>query len=386
MWIPVFFVLHASAAEPAVRKDAEGLFGGGNTIEFTVLDINAHFAAARHVYTLNDEEERPVPCTYPGLEEHPTAGLALALFELNTGKVTTFDVYETAHDGGSTDTPKPCTERAAAKKQRDAAKAAFKKAGLDPDTRPQPKIDYATRRGSRGEPLLPSVIPVGVDLHEDGSETHVYTLELHWKEHPMHVKHTVEYAFQGSTTVELADKKQVFYRATRDYDLMQAGTGDIRFEKGYTTPAGMVFVEVFHSFTAMRDAGHSFRYGMTPPIPEWSPWVELAFELQPEKTPTPASQTITLRVGQPGKAPSRFDIGELEGPCFPFSSTTPTSLSVSCPDGGRSVTIQAKKEGDFVVVDKYVSRTSTKEKERPPERLHQIPLPPNAHIRTLLGF
>jgi hypothetical protein len=117
MLIPFLFLLQAALAGPAVRTDSEGLMGGGNTIEFTVLDVNERFAAVRHVYTINDEEERPEDCNYPGLGDHPTAGVQLALMELQTGKVTTFDVYETAHNGGHTDSPKPCTTTAEAKQR-----------------------------------------------------------------------------------------------------------------------------------------------------------------------------------------------------------------------------------------------------------------------------
>ena len=46
---------------------------------------------------------------------------------------------------------------------------------------------------------------------------------------------------------------------------MQAGAGDVSFPQAYKTPAGLVFLEVFHSFTAMRDSGHFYQYGMTPP-------------------------------------------------------------------------------------------------------------------------
>ncbi len=71
MLIPFLFLLHTALAGPAVRTDSEGLMGGGNTIEFTVLDVNERFAAVRHVYTTNDEEERPEDCNYPGVGDHP---------------------------------------------------------------------------------------------------------------------------------------------------------------------------------------------------------------------------------------------------------------------------------------------------------------------------
>jgi hypothetical protein len=386
MLIPFLF-LHTALAEPAVRTDSEGLVGGGNTIEFTVLDVNERFAAVRHVYTRNDEEERPEDCNYPGVD-HPTAGVQLALLELQTGKVTTFDVYETAHNGGHADSPKPCTTTAEAKQRLDSAKAAFRKAGLDHARRPKPDIHFITERGSLGKPLIPSVVPVGVDLHDDGSETHHYTLDLYWKAHPLEIRYTETIDSTGTTTVELADDKQVFYRTTRTYDLMQAGTGDIRFDQGFKTPAGMVFLEVFHSFTAMRSSGHTYQYGMTPPIPELSPWVEIAFDLQPNHITLPQPQQITLLVGEPGAAPVRFDLGSMDGICSPFSSTTPISLSVSCGADSHtetSTSIHVKQEGDLLVVDRYPGEKRNKDGKVSADRIKEIPLPTGAYIRTVLG-
>ena len=48
-------ILPAAFAEPALRTDTEGLMGRGDTVEFTVLDLNERFAALRQIYTVNDE-------------------------------------------------------------------------------------------------------------------------------------------------------------------------------------------------------------------------------------------------------------------------------------------------------------------------------------------
>ena len=388
MLISILCLLHAALAGPAVRKDAEGLMGSGDTVEFTVLDVNARFAALRQVYTDNDEEYRPISCRYPGLREHPKAGVELALLDLQSGAVTSFHVYKTAHDGGHTDNPKPCTTTAEAKRQLAAAKAAFREAGLDPERRPQPAIAYEIERGPQGSPVLPSVVPVGVDLHEDGYETAVYSLDFYWKEHPLEVRYTERKEFMGTAIAELADDEQVFYRATREFHRMLAGAGDVSFPQAYKSPAGLVFLEVFHSFTAMRDSGHFYQYGMTPPIPELSPWVEIAFDLQPDHITVPQPQQITLLVGEPGAERTRFDLGSVDGICTPYASTTPNSLSISCGADSHtdsSTSIHVKQEGDLLVVDHYRSDERDEEGKARAVRLLEVPIPPKAHIRTLLG-
>jgi hypothetical protein len=236
-----------------------------------------------------------------------------------------------------------------------------------------------------GSPMVSSVIARGVDLHDDGSETHVWALPFYWKEHPLEIRYTERRESMGTTIAELADDEQVFYRATRTYDLMQAGNGDVSFAEGYQTAEGMVFLEVFHSFTAMRDAGHSYWYGMTPPIPAWSPWIEIAFELVPERVTEPVPQQVTVLVGAPGTPPTRVELGTMDGSCVPSSSTTPISLHLSCGDAGARVSIGVRQDGDLIVVERYRSRAPEDKAAPPPERLRAIPLPAGAHIRALLG-
>ena len=385
MFSLVPLLLQVAIAEPVVRTGTEGLMGGGNTVEFMVLDVNAKFAALRHVYTENDEEHRPVECRYPGLAEHPTAGVELALMELRSGDVTTFPVYRTAHSGGGDDQPRSCTSRKESKRQLSAAKQAFKQAGLNPERTPKPALSYVVERGERGVPHEDSVVARGVDLHDDGSETHVWSLPLHWKEHPLEIRYTERRESMGTTIAALADDEQVFYRATRTYELMQAGNGDVSFSQGYQTAEGMVFLEVFHSFTATQDAGHSYMYGLTPPIPEWSPWIELAFELVPNRVTEPTPQQVTVLVGAPGAPPTRVELGAMDGECVPSSSTTPISLRLSCGLVGASVGIVVRQDGDRIVVERYRSRTAGEKEAPAPERLREIPIPPGAHIRALLG-
>jgi hypothetical protein len=373
-------LLAAAFAGPEIRTDTQGLMGRGDTVDFTVLDVNDRFAALRQVYTIHDEAVRPIECDYPGLNGHSTAGVQLALLELKTGAVTTFDVYESAHDGGGHH-PQPCTPSRESEGRLAAAYDAFAKAGLNPDRRPEPDIDYAIERDSTGAPVLSSVIPVGVDIDDDGYETHVWTVPLHWREHPLEIRTTDRREFMGTTTIELADDEHVFYRATRQYDRKQAGRGDVNLTQGYWTSEGMVFLEVFHSFTAMRDSGHTYLYGMTPPIPAWTPWTEIAFELVPEQVTPPANQHVTLLVGEPGRAPTRIDLGMLEGRCGPLSSTTPMSLLLWCGQGSSSTTLVVRKDDDQLVVERYTSGTPTDS----PERLQEISIPAESHIRILMG-
>ncbi len=380
---PLF--LHAAIAGTAVRTDSEGLMGSGNTVEFRVLDVNENFAALRQVYTQNDEEYRPIECRYPGLTEHPTAGVELALIELNSGAVTSFPVYQAAHDGGDTEQPKPCTSSQEAERQLSAAKDAFRQAGLNPDRQPRPDIYYAIERDPRGTPILDSVIPQASDFDEDGYETIVWEIPFQWREHPLEVRYTERREFMGTTIAELADDEQVFYRATREYHRMQAGCGDVSFREGYMTSEGMVFLEVFHSFTAMRDSGHFYMYGMTPPIPEWTPWIEIAFELVPDRVTEPVPQQVTVLVGEPNTPPTRIDLGSMDGACIPSSSTTPISLHLGCPSEGPGTSIVVRQDGDQLVIERYRSRTSREGEEPPPERIREIPLPAGAHIRTILG-
>ena len=209
----------------------------------------------------------------------------------------------------------------------------------------------------------------------------MWTIPLNWREHPLEIRTTDHREFMGTTIIELADEEDVFYRASRQYERMQAGSGDVSFTQGYLTSEGMVFLEVFHSFTAMRDSGHTYLYGMRPPIPGWTPWVEIGFELVPEHVTPPAAQHVTLLVGEAGSAPSRIDLGMHNGNCGPVSSTTPVSLLLWCGQGSTSTSLVVREDHGQLVVERYESGTP----KDSPERLREIPIPAGAHIRTLLG-
>jgi hypothetical protein len=361
-------------ASPVVRTGNEGLMGGGNIDEFVVLDVNENFGALKFTYHLTDEEYEPIACKYPGLEKYPTSGVDLALLELVTGKVTLFKVYEVADDGaGNPEREGSCTPHEESVRRLEAAKLAFEKAGLDPERRPQPDFSAPVQRGSQGTPVLENTTVLSVTEDESGTPTTVSRFPLPWKAHPLVVNVVDRRSFEALVTAELADDNEVFYRAERNYTPMQAGTGDVTFPEGYQTAKGMVFLEVFHSFTAMRDSGDSFQYGLTPPIPPIDRKVTFDFELNPRRVNAPVPRQISLVWSGAGGAPSRVELGEVTGVCTPIEVGEPGRL-LNCWNAGQGWNYTASHVGDSLVVERQYVSEDEESSEHPPERLHEVDL------------
>lgn len=284
----------ARAEKPTVtRAGREGLMGQGKTVSFTVLDVNARFAALKQVYTFNDEDGEPVDCECHGLKN--AAGVQLALIELTTGSVTAFDVYEPTNaclDYRNGAPPKlaqtkeaTCTALPVAKKRLRAAKRAFKAAGLDISRTPKPDWSRPRQRYGRWtkDVVMTKSAPNNV------FDVATFTASVTWRGRTLDVRVRDIVApteMKGEVSVDLTHQSQVLYRARRPYDLIQAGRGDVSFPEGYMTPKGMVFLEVFESFTAMHGTGSSYNYGMTPPISIAGP--------KPKVAPKPSAIDLDL--------------------------------------------------------------------------------------------
>jgi len=262
--------------ELAERQEGQGLTThGGITDAFVVLDVNGRFAAVKRVYHFEDGhgERDAVDCGYSGMEQHPTSGVQLALMALATGAVQHFDVYETATtEAGMPEWMGPpemdeCTPEKTAAERLAQAKKAFEEAGLDINRRPEPDVRVVEPKGVLIE-----------ESQDEAQEDTGYQWSVERRSSPVMENRTLqlhsvnrigsdEDPLTGVVTLELRDADRVYYRAVRDYALNMAGSGDISIPMGYRTPEGVVFVELFHWFSAMMGSGSNEHYGMTPPIP-----------------------------------------------------------------------------------------------------------------------
>jgi hypothetical protein len=112
------------------------------TDKFEVLDINVKkgLAAFKHTYRIvvdsheGDEiEYKAVRCQYAGMQEFPTSGVILGIYDLNHSEIVShFVVYYSVVDKAN------CTSHAKSKQTLTQAKAFFSNLGLDINKRPQP--------------------------------------------------------------------------------------------------------------------------------------------------------------------------------------------------------------------------------------------------------
>jgi hypothetical protein len=110
------------------------------TDKFEVLDIDMKkgLAAFRHIYqtviSCNEcEEPELVNCQYAGMQEFPTSGVILGVYDLTNRKIMKFFVvYSSEVDKAS------CTSHSQSKQLLSQAKDLFKNLGLDIKQRPKP--------------------------------------------------------------------------------------------------------------------------------------------------------------------------------------------------------------------------------------------------------
>ena len=232
-------------AGPIERKNEADALGWAETDLFQVLDVNATHAAIKVVFHHpgDGDEMLPFNCKYAGMEKWPGSGVNLGLVELATGKIAKFEVYATAW------TPDECLSHDASAAALDAAKKAFLGAGLDIAKKPKP-------------------------IAVEGSTFDVAGTSFTVK--ARQVTDTADPAFQALFPGEEGEGMQgvaegalyvgdtPLFRSRRDYVRTMAGTGDISFSQAYQTDKGLVFVEVWHTFSGR--GGDHRAYTLTPPL------------------------------------------------------------------------------------------------------------------------
>ena len=114
------------------------------TIEFKVLDINydKNIVAFKHVYEaleyffMGEEGEvlqKPIDCSYAGMESYPTAGVVLGMYDLAKGEyLKTFTVYESCYE------LEDCYSHELSVQKLDSAKQLFKDYGMTIEKCPNP--------------------------------------------------------------------------------------------------------------------------------------------------------------------------------------------------------------------------------------------------------
>jgi len=220
------------------KSSTGALPGNGTTQEAVVLDINAQYAALKVVSFPEDLEFASLQdCKYPGVEKNPGATVSLGLFDLKKGHIEEWEVYPAVWDQDV------CPPHEKSKAVLEAAKAAFKKAGLDISQKPQGKTFSGSFLTIHGVQYMASF--------ENGTSP----------EDPLYaeVYGTDEELATGVTQTELRANGEVQYQLRGFYDTQMAGSLEIKPQKAYEVEGGVV-VLLEHQFSSFRGVENSYSF------------------------------------------------------------------------------------------------------------------------------
>jgi len=222
------------------KSSTGALPGDGTTQEAVVLDINAQYAALKVVsFPVDLEFASLQDCKYPGVETNPGATVSLGLFDLKKGHIEEWKVYPTAwiHDA--------CPPHEKSKAVLEAAKAAFKKAGLDISKKPQGKT--FSEKG-----LTIHGVTYTVKFQNGTSPKDPIFAEVFGTDE--------EFAMMTAVTqTELWANGEVQYQLRDTYETQMAGSLKIKPQKAYEVEGGVV-VLLEHQFFSGRGVGNSYSF------------------------------------------------------------------------------------------------------------------------------
>lgn len=193
------------------------------TIDFIVLDINfeKNLVAFKHIYKkqtiiYQDDGEivtlYPIDCNYTGMEENPTAGVILGIYDLENGEyLKTFTIYKSCFEKEN------CIKYETSAKNLDSAKQLFIDHDLNIFNKPKPTDFNDNQKDGY------NISIAGIDFFSNYKNNY-------------NEGHTMSYLYANDNLIYSIEQKDFFVMASH---------GEIKYTSAYTNGQKIVFLNKF---------------------------------------------------------------------------------------------------------------------------------------------